>query len=102
GASERSWRSKMPLSFPLACTKMHYPRFFLDYAEKHSTRTNIPKINRPALLNFCFPCPPIKEQNKFYLLCKQVISLTKKSENYSHESENLFNSLLQKAFRGEL
>ena len=77
-------------------------RFFLDYAEKHSTRTNIPKINRPTLLNFSFPCPPIDKQNQFSSRCEKVSQLIKKAQIQSKESENLFNSLLQRAFKGEL
>jgi type I restriction enzyme S subunit len=35
---------------------------FRSYAEKHSTRTNIPKINREALLAYELILPPIHEQ----------------------------------------
>lgn len=46
--------------------------------------------------------PPIHLQNKFSDFCKQSNKiLISNQQNYS-EQDNLFNSLLQKAFRGEL
>lgn len=77
-------------------------QFFLDYAEKHSTRTNIPKINRPTLLSFQFPCPPMEKQKKFSDECNKVYDVQKSFKQSITESENLFNSLLQRAFKGEL
>lgn len=77
-------------------------QFFLDYAEKHSTRTNIPKINRPTLLSFQFPCPPMEKQKKFSDECNKVSEVQKSFKKFITESENLFNSLLQRAFKGEL
>ena len=77
-------------------------KFFLDYAQKHSTRTNIPKINRPTLLSFRFPCPPINIQKDFSDTCNKITQIQKNFNQYLTESENLFNSLLQKAFKGEL
>lgn len=77
-------------------------KFFLDYAEKHSTRTNIPKINRPTLLSFRFPCPPINVQQKFSDKCNKTTQIQNNCKQYLTESENLFNSLLQRAFKGEL
>lgn len=37
---------------------------FLAYAERHSSRTNIPKINREALLAYEFVLPPVAEQRR--------------------------------------
>ncbi|MDB9446942.1 restriction endonuclease subunit S [Anabaena sp. CS-542/02] len=75
---------------------------FLTYAEKHSTRTNIPKINRLALLNFNFPYPPLTLQKQFSVIYSKVDSLRNRIEYSCQDLDNLFNSLLQKAFRGEL
>lgn len=36
----------------------------LDYALKHSTRTNIPKVNRKTLLAYRFLLPPLAEQKR--------------------------------------
>jgi type I restriction enzyme S subunit len=75
---------------------------FLTYAEKHSTRTNIPKINRLALLNFNFPYPPLTLQKQFSVIYSKVDSLRNRIEYSCQDLDNLFNSLLQKAFKGEL
>lgn len=75
---------------------------FLTYAEKHSTGTNIPRINRLALLNFNFPYPPLTLQKQFSVIYSKVDSLRNRIEYSCQDLDNLFNSLLQKAFRGEL
>jgi type I restriction enzyme, S subunit len=46
--------------------------------------------------------PPIEKQKKYIELQAKVISAYKKLSLHSSDSENLFNSLLQRAFRGEL
>jgi len=37
---------------------------FLEYTEKHSARTNIPKLNRESLLSYEALLPPIEEQRR--------------------------------------
>jgi len=74
---------------PIYMTSILRSKGFLEYAEKHSTRTNIPKINRKALLSFECPLPPLGLQNQFTNSANKIL-------------KNLFNSLLQRAFRGEL
>lgn len=75
---------------------------FLEYAEKHSARTNIPKINRPALLKFTSPYPPLNLQKQFSAIYDKVHSTKNQINHAVEEGNNLFNSLLQKAFRGQL
>jgi type I restriction enzyme, S subunit len=75
---------------------------FLSYTEKHSARTNIPKINRPALLKFTSKLPPLDSQKKFSQIYINVHSMKKRLKLSIDESNIFFNSLLQKAFRGEL
>ena len=48
---------------------------YLSYAEKHSARTNIPKINRPALLKFTSKLPPLELQKKFSQIYKNVFDM---------------------------
>lgn len=74
-------------------------RYFLRAAKQ---TTGIATINKTQLK--CFPTllPPINLQKKY---TKFVQSLSSAKVHYStiqHRTENLFNSLLQKAFRGEL
>jgi type I restriction enzyme, S subunit len=75
---------------------------FLIYAESHSARTNIPKINRPALLNYPALLPPIQVQQSFSKVCGRICELHTRIMKNEQQSENLFNALLQRAFKGQL
>lgn len=57
-------------------------------------------MNTGILDKLEFPYPPIELQDKFMEIKEKVISSMEKSEK--NEIENLFNSLSQKAFAGEL
>jgi type I restriction enzyme, S subunit len=48
------------------------------------------------------PIPPLTHQRKFAALVEKVESLRAKQRESEKELENLFNSLMQRAFRGEL
>lgn len=76
--------------------------FFLSYILAFSGRTNIPKVNKEQLKGFNMPIPPIKLQNEFADFVKQVDKLKFEMEKSLNELENNFNSLMQKAFTGEL
>ena len=75
---------------------------FLAYANKHSGRTNIPKINRKALNAFKLTVPPFPLQQKFATTVHRIEALKKKYEASLSELVNLYGSLSQRAFRGEL
>jgi type I restriction enzyme S subunit len=47
-------------------------------------------------------CPPLSDQQKFAALVEKVESLRAKQRESERELEELFNSLMQRAFRGEL
>lgn len=55
-------------------------REFLAYTEKHSTRTNIPKINRPALLAFEIPLPPLSEQKRIADILDKADAIRRKRQ----------------------
>lgn len=76
--------------------------FFLSYILAFSGRTNIPKVNKEQLKGFNMPIPPIKLQNQFSDFVNQVDKLKFEMENSLKELEDNFNSLMQKAFKGEL
>ncbi|WP_063704297.1 restriction endonuclease subunit S [Pseudoalteromonas gelatinilytica] len=57
-------------------------------------------MNTGILDKLEFPYPPIELQNRFIEIKEKVISSLEKSER--NEIDNLFNSLSQKAFAGEL
>ena len=52
--------------------------------------------------NFLIPVPSISIQDEFIKKFKKINQQKIKLELHLQESENLFNSLLQKAFKGEL
>jgi type I restriction enzyme S subunit len=48
------------------------------------------------------PVPPVSIQQKFADLVQKVDKLKEKQRESEKELENLFNSLMQRAFKGEL
>jgi type I restriction enzyme, S subunit len=74
----------------------YWKQIFRDQAPQ-TARAN---INLETIRPLEIPCPPIELQEKF----KFVYEWSFKNTNRAvyQESENLFNSLLQRAFRGEL
>ena len=61
-----------------------------------------PAVTNNDILNLKIPVPPIELQNQFAEIVQQV-EIIKKYQNQSKEElDNLFNNLMQKAFKGEL
>ncbi len=54
------------------------------------------------LRNFNIPLPPFELQQTFAKLVQKVEALKSKQQESTKELDNLFNSLMQKAFKGEL
>ena len=75
---------------------------FTEFAIKQSGRANIPKINREQFARYDCVVPPLPMQEQFSSRSKHVLTLTSEQANNEHEADNLFNSLVQRAFRGEL
>lgn len=61
-----------------------------------------PKLNQKNLERIPLPCPPLNLQDKFVEAYCQVESVRKNFESALNFAENLFHSLQQRAFRGEL
>ncbi|MGU8331923.1 restriction endonuclease subunit S [Clostridium perfringens] len=61
-----------------------------------------PKITQKPLQNSLYVLPPIELQNQFADFVKQVDKLKFELEKSLKELEDNFNSLMQKAFKGEL
>ncbi len=72
--------------------------------ELHSnpTETTVPHISPRDLQSFPIPVPDEATLQSFNQKIRTVDVIKKKSLSFYQESENLFNSLLQRAFRGEL
>ena len=79
---------------------------FTEYAIKGSDRVGMPKVNRKHLFSYEFPLPNIEAQTACAKKLDELMLETKKL-NEVYESkladlDNLRQSLLQKAFAGEL
>ena len=75
---------------------------FVDYATKRSTGANLPRISPKVVDEFKTYLPSFKLQQKFAELVQKVEKLKEKQRGSERELNNLFNSLMQRAFRGEL
>ncbi|CAM4432613.1 MAG: restriction endonuclease subunit S [Paenibacillus macerans] len=75
---------------------------FLNHVEGLSTRTNIPKVNKPQLESFECPCPPLDLQNDFSRKVTLILESKKLMQLQLQQLESNFQALLQKAFKGEL
>lgn len=76
--------------------------YYVKKATEQSTGANLPRISPKALENFKVYFPPIELQNQF----AKIVQLFEEIKNYQSQSkqeiDNLFNALMQKAFKGEL
>ena len=99
-------------SYPILVRPEHSNRYFfsfllrsksfIDFILNYSVRTSIPKANKSQILKYSGIAPPIETQNQFadkITLIEQQKTLAKQE---LQESEDLFNCLLQQAFKGEL
>lgn len=77
---------------------------FRNELRKKSTGTSgsMLNISKKKLIETDFPIPPIKLQNEFADIVKQVETLKSYQSQSKQEIDNLFNTLMQKAFKGEL
>jgi type I restriction enzyme S subunit len=77
-------------------------RCFLDFIASHSLRTNIPKANKKQMMKFNCIAPSLPLQTEFASRIKKINLLKAKTQATLKEADDLFNALLQRAFRGEL
>jgi type I restriction enzyme S subunit len=75
---------------------------FLAYTQSLASRASIPKLNREEFGNYRFPLPPLALQERFTHIVKKQVVCNKRLSSVAEECDNLFNSLVQRAFRGEL
>jgi type I restriction enzyme, S subunit len=76
--------------------------YFLNYAKSQATGSTIKNVSLKSMRNFPIPYPPLNLQLEFSKLMKNIeiqrFALLKSLQS----SDNLFNTLLQRAFKGEL
>ncbi|MBL7995817.1 restriction endonuclease subunit S [bacterium] len=97
---------------PIMPIKGKSNKFFLAYHMKHksfvdkatslSAGANLPRISPKILETFNVYFPPLFLQQKFAALVEKVEAMRTKQRASEQELENLFQSLMQRAFKGEL
>ena len=75
---------------------------YVDRASSLCAGANLPRLSPKDLENFKIPLPPLPLQQKFSKIVKQVESMKENVKKTKQNSEELFDSLMKKAFRGEL
>ena len=76
--------------------------FFQKILEKNAPQAAQKNINLGILRNLKIPCPPLPLQNKFAKIVEKVESIRLKYQQSLTELENLYGTLSQRAFKGEL
>ena len=61
-----------------------------------------PNISQQVVRSLKIPLPPIELQNKFASIVKEVEAMKEQQKHSKNQINNLFNALMQKAFKGEL
>jgi type I restriction enzyme S subunit len=77
-------------------------QFLQPVLEDRAPQSAQKNINLEILRKLDLPVPPIELQRKFSALTQKIRDSAGKNESNEVLLDNLFNSLLQKAFRGEL
>ena len=83
-------------------TYMLRNKSFVDYISEKVSGAKMPRVTMNDFRDFDVPIPSIELQNEFENLVKQVDKMKLKMENSLEELQNNFNSLMQRAFNGEL
>ncbi|WP_283591361.1 restriction endonuclease subunit S [Clostridium butanoliproducens] len=81
---------------------MYYLGFRKDYMISQASSTTVLYMNKSVCNSIPVYLPPIELQNQFADFVKQVDKLKFEMEKSLKELEDNFNSLMQKAFNGEL
>lgn len=82
--------------------KLLLSTYFIKYTETLPDRASIPKLNKKELVEFSFPLPPIELQNKFASIVEKIETIKEKEKQKLKQLEDLHNSMMQKAFKGEI
>ena len=99
--------------YPIRIKNEKYSLYFLLYylrsehfsnivSEIAESRTNIPKVNREELAQQFLPIPPLPLQQKFSTIVQHFQRLRNQQQEADRQAKHLFQSILHRAFRGEL
>ena len=91
------------------CSEEIHPIFLMynlsiqtDYMYRNATSTTVPYMNKTVCNSIPTTLPPIELQNKFASIVKEVEAMKDQQKHSKEHLDNLFNVLMQKAFKGEL
>ncbi len=87
---------------PLFLSHLFRVPVFKQSMLKEGKGANIQNINQQILENLKIPIPPIELQTQFAQIVSTTEALKTQYQQSLHELENLYGSLSQKAFKGEL
>jgi type I restriction enzyme S subunit len=79
-----------------------YSPYFLRYASNEATGSTIKNVSLKSMRNFPIPYPPLELQNQFAKRVQAIEAQKAQAQASLAQAEDLFNSLLQRAFKGEL
>lgn len=79
-----------------------YFRFIQNQLEEYAPQSAQKNINLEILNKLKIPVPPLLLQQQFAEIVNKTEALKEKQKQSEQELENLFQSLMQKAFKGEL
>ena len=77
-------------------------KVFVDYISEKVSGAKMPRVTMNDFRDFKVPIPPIELQNQFANFVIEVDKLKFEMEKSLKELEDNFNSLMQRAFKGEL
>lgn len=103
---EKYWHVDTAFGLNPHIEKLHF--FYLYFFcirynfEQHNKTVTIPSLTKATLLKINLPIPPIELQNQFAERVAVIEEQRAIAQKGLEKSEELFNSLLQKAFKGEL
>lgn len=80
----------------------HLLKFYKPIIAALGASTTLPILKKSSFEKIKFPVPPIDLQNDFSEIVKKIESLKSKEMDSLKKAENLFQSLQQRAFKGEL
>ena len=86
------------------CYLLHYLRTptMVAHATNNAVGINLPRLSPKVLESFAIPVPPIKEQRRFGVIAGKTELLRARQLVQLDQMNKLFDSLQQRAFRGEL
>jgi type I restriction enzyme S subunit len=76
--------------------------WFVSYADERSSGANLPRISPKVVQKYSSIFPPLELQKQFAERVVQIEKQKQQAEESLVKAEDLFNSLLQRAFKGEL